>query len=150
MNYAATGAQDPTQIMQCHSPAQVPILSALARSYAVSDAWFASVPSQTWPNRAFAHAGTSNGHVDNGSPPDPLLWDVPTVFNVIESTGASWGIYSDAIVAPSLHPHHVPETLGSAAGFAFPQFHRLRRCLRGQHLAELLLHRAELSSAAER
>ncbi|MGD0504820.1 MAG: alkaline phosphatase family protein [Steroidobacteraceae bacterium] len=101
-NYVATGAQDATQIMQCHSPAQVPILSGLARNYAVSDAWFASVPSQTWPNRAFAHAGTSNGHVDNGSPPDPLLWDVPTVFNVLESVGASWGIYSDAMIAPSL------------------------------------------------
>ena len=102
LNYATTGVQDPTQIMQCHSPGQVPILSALARNYAVSDAWFASVPSQTWPNRAFVHAGTSNGHVDNGSPPDPLAWDVPTIFNVLQTTGASWGVYSDAILAPSL------------------------------------------------
>jgi phospholipase C len=102
VNYASTATQDPSQIMQCHSPAQVPLLSALARNYAVSDAWFASVPSQTWPNRAFVHAGTSNGHVDNGSPPDPLLWDVPTIFNVLKNIGASWGVYSDAIVAPSL------------------------------------------------
>lgn len=102
VNYATTAAADPTQIMQCHRPAQVPILSALARNYAVSDAWFASVPSQTWPNRAFAHAGTSNGHVDNGAPPDPLLWDVPTIFNVLKSIGASWCVYSDAILAPSL------------------------------------------------
>jgi phospholipase C len=77
-------------------------LSALARSYAVSDAWFASVPSQTWPNRAFLHAGTSNGHVDNGSPPDPMLWNVPTIFNVLTNFGASWGVYSDAILVPSL------------------------------------------------
>jgi phospholipase C len=101
-NYAATGALDATQVMQGHSIAQLPILSALARNYAVSDAWFASVPSQTWPNRAFAHAGTSNGHVDNGQPADPLDWDVPTIFNVLKSIGVSWGVYSDAVVAPSL------------------------------------------------
>jgi phospholipase C len=50
----------------------------------------ASVASQTWPNRAFAQAGTSNGRVDNGNPPDPLDWNVPTIFNVLESIGAAW------------------------------------------------------------
>ncbi len=102
INYATTGASDPQQIMQCHSATQVPVLASLARSYAVSDAWFASVPSQTWPNRAFLHAGTSNGRVDNGDPPDPLQWDVPTLFNVLESMGVSWAVYHDTVVVPSL------------------------------------------------
>jgi phospholipase C len=102
INYAQTGAGNATQIMQCHDPAQVPVLATLARSYAVSDAWFASVPSQTWPNRAFAHTGTSNGHVDNGSPPDPLLWNVPTIFNVLDAVGASWAVYRDNLLVPSL------------------------------------------------
>lgn len=101
-NYATTGTTDPAQIMQSHSVKQLPVLSALARSYAVSDAWFCSVPSQTWPNRAFVHAGTSNGRVDNGHPPDPLRWDVPTIFNVLKSIGASWSVYSDSILTPSL------------------------------------------------
>jgi phospholipase C len=35
------------QIMQMCSTEQLPIISTLARSFAVSDAWFASVPSQT-------------------------------------------------------------------------------------------------------
>jgi phospholipase C len=102
VNYAKTGAHDAMQIMQCHSPSQVPILTGLARHYAVSDAWFASVPSQTWPNRAFLHAGTSNGHVDNGSPPDPLQWDVATIFGVLQSVGVSWTIYHDTALVPSL------------------------------------------------
>jgi phospholipase C len=102
VNYALTKAGDATQVLQCHSPTQLPILSALARAYAVSDAWFASVPSQTWPNRAFVHAGTSNGRVDNGSPPDPVKWDVTTIFNVLESVNASWGVYCDTILTPSL------------------------------------------------
>lgn len=102
VNYQTTTTADASQVMQCHSAEQLNVLSTLARSYAVSDAWFASVPSQTWPNRAFAHAGTSNGHVDNGLVADPLQWDVPTIFNVLDAVGASWSVYSDAIVAPSL------------------------------------------------
>ena len=102
INYAKTGAADATQIMQCHTPAQVPVLAGLAGQYAVCDAWFCSVPSQTWPNRAFVHAGTSNGHVDNGTPPDPLAWDLMTIFNVLDSVGASWAVYHDTDVVPSL------------------------------------------------
>jgi phospholipase C len=101
-DYATTASGNPAQIMECHSTAQLPVLSALARSYAVSDAWYASVPSQTWPNRAFVHAGTSNGHVNNGNPPDPLQWDVPTIYSVLEAIGASWSVYSDTVLTPSL------------------------------------------------
>ncbi len=102
INYESTTTTDASQVMQCHSPDQLKVLSTLAREYAVCDAWFASVPSQTWPNRAFAHAGTSNGHVDNGSPPDPFDWQVPTIFNVLSEVGANWAVYSDALIAPSL------------------------------------------------
>ena len=102
VNYANACAEDPGQVMQAHSPQQLPALSTLAKAYAVSDAWFCSVPSQTWPNRAFVHAGTSCGHVDNGSPPDPLTWDVPTIFNVLQATGQRWSVYSDTILTPSL------------------------------------------------
>jgi phospholipase C len=102
LDYETTATADASQVMQCHSPDQLQVLSTLAREYAVSDAWFASVPSQTWPNRAFAHAGTSNGHVDNGTPPDPFDWQVRTIFNVLGDAGASWAVYSAALVAPSL------------------------------------------------
>ncbi|MDM0074854.1 alkaline phosphatase family protein [Variovorax sp. J2P1-59] len=102
INYATVQGANPAQIMEAHSTAQLQVLSKLAKHYAVSDAWFASVPSQTWPNRAFAHAGTSNGNVNNGTVPDPLCWNVPTIFNVLKSMGATWGVYSDALIAPSL------------------------------------------------
>lgn len=102
VNYETTSTRDASQVMQAHVPEQLPVLSALARSYAVSDAWFASVPSQTWPNRAFAQAGTSNGHVNNGDLPDPLEWNVPTIFNVLDSVHASWAVYSDALIGPSI------------------------------------------------
>jgi phospholipase C len=53
-------------IMQTYTPAQLPVLNQLARHYAVCDDWFASVPSQTNPNRAFLLTGTSHGLVNNG------------------------------------------------------------------------------------
>lgn len=122
VNYAKTGTSDATQIMQCHGPTQVPILSALARNYSVSDAWFASVPSQTWPNRAFIHAGTSNGHVDNGSPPDPLDWDVQTIFNVLDSIGATWTVYHDTVLVPSLTRTMFPKLWPSSLDNRFRTF----------------------------
>ena len=44
---------------------QLPVLSTLAREFAVFDAWFAAVPSQTYCNRSFFHASTSHGFVTN-------------------------------------------------------------------------------------
>lgn len=122
VNYETTQTTDPGHVMQCHSVAQLPTLTALARAYAVSDAWFASVPSQTWPNRAFAHAGTSNGHVNNGAIPDPLEWDVPTIFDVLSSIGASWAVYSDTTVTPSLTHTMFPSLWKNAYAERFRRF----------------------------
>jgi len=53
------------QVMDCFPPKATPVLSTLARSFAISDAWFSSVPSATWPNRSFTHSATSRGRVEN-------------------------------------------------------------------------------------
>ena len=58
-------------IMQCYSAAQVPVITTLAKNFAISDRWYASSPTQTWPNRAFVHLGTSRGKVNN-APNDPF------------------------------------------------------------------------------
>jgi phospholipase C len=103
INYAnVTGTNIPVQVMESFSTVQVPILSSLARNFAISDAWFSSVPSNTWPNRSFFHAGTSNGNVVNGTTPDPLAWNVFTIFNVLEGMGVDWRIYTDTVITPSL------------------------------------------------
>jgi phospholipase C len=103
INYAkVTGTNIPVQIMEPFSTAQVPVISALATNYAISDAWFSSVPTETWPNRAFFHAGTSNGNVDNGTIPNPFDWDVRNIFNVLEDIGANWRVYHDTVIVPSL------------------------------------------------
>jgi phospholipase C len=89
-------------MMEAYRPDQVPVLSALARNYAVFDAWFCPVPSDTWPNRSFVHAGTSNGNVVNGKLPDPLDWNVRTIFDVLEDMRASWKVYGDTLITPAL------------------------------------------------
>jgi phospholipase C len=102
VDYENATAGNPVEIMEPFSPGQVPILSTLALNYAISDAWFCSVPSQTWPNRSFVHAGTSHGNADNGDPPNPFDWNVSTIFNVLGDMKIAWTVYSDAVVAPSL------------------------------------------------
>ena len=41
------------QIMETYTASQLPVLNGLAKTYATSDLWFASIPSQTNINRAF-------------------------------------------------------------------------------------------------
>lgn len=95
---------NPEQIMECYSPEQVPVLTALARNYAVCDRWFGAVPCQTWPNRGFMHAGTSCGRVNNcdhnhdNCVPDPGYYDTKSIFNVLEKMGHSWRVYNDTFL----------------------------------------------------
>jgi phospholipase C len=89
---------DPRHIMKCYTPEQTPVLSELARSFAVCDHYHCSVPSQTIPNRDFIHAATSTGHVNNS----PIAaCDARTIFNQIQDaidggrTELSWGIFGN-------------------------------------------------------
>jgi len=85
------------QIMTGYTPEQVPVLSALGRGFAAFDHWFCEVPSQTFANRSFFHAGTSSGYVVNMSPADsfPLHNTAETIFERLESNGLTWRVYCD-------------------------------------------------------
>jgi phospholipase C len=63
-NFVRTEHRIPTYdeyrvIMQSYTPEAVPVISTLAREFAVCDRWFCDVPSQTFANRAFFHAASS-------------------------------------------------------------------------------------------
>jgi phospholipase C len=66
MDYGEVSGSVPKShhVMKCFDPKKLPVLTGLARNYAVCTQWFASVPGPTLPNRAYAHAATSVGHVD--------------------------------------------------------------------------------------
>jgi phospholipase C len=98
--------EEASHIMGAFSPDQLPVLSTLAKGFAVFDAWFAAVPSQTYCNRSFFHASTSHGFVTNkfGGGYDKWLdaAAMPTIFNRLEDAGIAWKVYFDELQLVSL------------------------------------------------
>jgi phospholipase C len=92
-------------IMNCYAPDAVPVISTLARQFAVCDHWHCAVPSQTFCNRSFFHAASSSGVVVN-LPFAHWIEEnrAETIFNRIEASDQdiSWKIYFDQNNAFSL------------------------------------------------
>jgi phospholipase C len=77
------------EIMVMFTPETLPVLSALAKGFAVCDQWFSSVPTETLPNRAFGCAATSQGHMDDKA----KTFTSPSIFGLLSNKGTSWTIY---------------------------------------------------------
>jgi phospholipase C len=113
-------------IMQTYTQRELPVLNQLARHYAVSDDWFASVPSQTNPNRAFLMTGTSHGEVNNGqletSPQAKEIEKIlgmgigddrfpeSTIFNALAAANTDWAVFWET----SYLPHKISTLLADA------------------------------------
>ncbi len=78
-------------VMACQPPENVPVLAQLATEFGVCSRWFCSVPGETWPNRNFAHAATSDGQTEIEIRP----YTNRTIFELLESAGADWRIFYD-------------------------------------------------------
>jgi phospholipase C len=76
-------------IMGCFASQTLPVLSALGRGYAVCDHWYASTPTETMPNRAFALAATSQGHMDDST----KTYTCPSIFGSLTKAGVSWRVF---------------------------------------------------------
>ncbi|MCD2443090.1 twin-arginine translocation signal domain-containing protein [Agromyces sp. SYSU K20354] len=86
--------------MGAFSPDMLPVLSTLARGFAVFDHWHCAVPGPTFANRAFFHGSTSHGFVTNHDDGGYAKWrskraDTPTIFNRLEEDDISWAVYYD-------------------------------------------------------
>lgn len=101
-NFSRYNRKNPESIMKCYSPDQLPILTTLAKEFAVCDRWFSSLPGPTWPNRFFVHAATSGGLDDSPSFSrefssilyDGFKFDNGTIFDQFENDKRDWAIYS--------------------------------------------------------
>ncbi|WP_433177363.1 alkaline phosphatase family protein [Actinoallomurus sp. CA-150999] len=125
--YPGTTAAD---IMGCFTPQALPVLSGLARGFAVADHWFASVPTETLPNRAFACAATSQGHMDDAT----HTFTVPSIFGLLSDHDISWAVYGydkqpltrgnfpDTANAPASHFGLFTDFKAAAAGGTLPAF----------------------------
>jgi phospholipase C len=80
---------DQSEIMGMYAPEMLPIMSGLAKGFAVCDQWFSSVPTQTIPNRTFAAAATSQGHLDN----HVKVFTCPSIFGRLSDKNIDWAIY---------------------------------------------------------
>ena len=80
-----------SDIMQMYSPETLPVLSTLAKSYAVSDAWFCSAPTETLPNRAFTHMATSLGNLYD----EVKSYPAKSIFKHLQDNGQTWGIFGN-------------------------------------------------------
>jgi phospholipase C len=108
------------QIMTGYMPEQVPVLSGLARGFATFDHWFCEVPSQTFTNRSFFHAGSASGFVVNSFPTDafPVHNTAETLFQRLEANGLTWRVYCDqASVVPFTGMIHASQLRDRFANF---------------------------------
>jgi phospholipase C len=115
----------PSQIMGMYTPLMLPILSTLAKGYAVCDQWFASAPTETFPNRAFVCMATSQGHVSDSA---CRVFTAPSIFTILQNKGLSWAVYG--YDAPPLTRGSVAD-ITHAAESHFGEFSDFQNAARG-------------------
>jgi len=83
-DYAAVGKDQDKgpNVMKCFTPRTLPVLSTLAKQFAICDHWFSSIPGSTIPNRLFAHAAHSGGSLTQDAILAPLR--LKTIFEVMD------------------------------------------------------------------
>ena len=98
-------------VMSAFNDTNLPILSGLARDYAVFDHWHCSCPCPTNPNREFLMSGTSHGMIENTIPADGFPQE--SHFAFLERHNVSWKIYyhDDPWMAPAFADLRVPHRL---------------------------------------
>ena len=106
---------DPTTPMKCFNPGQLPVLTTLAKEFAVCDHWFSSMPGPTWPNRFFVHAASSGGldHSPNllEEMGMPYSFDNGTIFDRLDEAKLDWAVYMGDEFPQALHMDGMLEKL---------------------------------------
>ena len=106
---------DASEIMGMYAPEMLPIMSGLAKGFAVCDHWFSSAPTQTLPNRGFAMAATSLGFLQNAH---AKFFTCTSIFGQMSKSNVDWSVfgynreamtrmdYPDTRAAPDSHFGH--------------------------------------------
>jgi len=93
---SAVGLNDPTgsRSMGYYDQSDLPYYYGLYSTFAMGDHYFASAPTQTFPNRMYLLAGSSFGHIRNDNfPPSPGEFPQTTVFDELDAAGVTWKVY---------------------------------------------------------
>ncbi|WP_341679289.1 alkaline phosphatase family protein [Niveibacterium sp. SC-1] len=100
-------------VMWTYGPEQLPVLNGLAKHYAVSDAWFCSMPGATDSNRAFAFSGSALGQLNNFQNGTqyidwPDAWHRQSIWKVLWANGfTDWKIYNSIEWMGFVHTYHL-------------------------------------------
>ncbi|HWA93062.1 MAG TPA: alkaline phosphatase family protein [Terracidiphilus sp.] len=106
-------------IMSYFTPDKLPVLTTLAKNFAVFNRWFSSIPGPTLCNRAFAHYGTSFGQVAM----DIFYWNkqYKSIYERLQAAGRTTRLYYFDQASSSLEVvnllQHQPELFGSFQDF---------------------------------
>jgi phospholipase C len=94
------GVGNPVQVLEYFEPDQLPVLSTLAREFALFNYWHCPLPGPTWPNRFFIHAATSGGLSDSPTEFGILAgfeFKNGTIYDHLEKARKRWRIYHDGL-----------------------------------------------------
>ena len=95
------GVESPTEdeTMGFYDQGDVPFYYSLAQTFAISDRYFSSVIGPTFPNRSYALAATSFGHLTTAEifpPPGGYKPNTGTIMDLLDRRGVSWiNFFSD-------------------------------------------------------
>lgn len=128
------------------TPESAPVINGLAEQYGVFTNWHCDVPTCTFPNRTFFHAGTSKGRVDNNITWD-YAWDndLPNLFTRATDNSVPWKAYFDpSQVVPfesinlgglhhrklwKTHSFHIDQFFSDAASGQLPRYSWVEPCM---------------------
>ncbi len=90
--------------MGYYDETDLPYYYALSKTFAISDAHFASVMGPTLPNRITYFSGSPFGEIENEVPPlaDAQGRPYPNLFTRLNDAHVSWGAYSTNIATPAV------------------------------------------------
>jgi len=104
------GGEGPTEdeTMGFYTQDDLPFYYALAETFAISDRYFSPVLGPTFPNRAYALAATSFGHLNTAEefpPPGGYRPITGTILDLLDEQGVFWvNYFSDAPATGSFRP----------------------------------------------
>ena len=91
--------KDGVNEMSMWPPEKVPIITTLAKEYALFDRFFASHPGSTYPNRQFVLSGTAHGMTNTGDPVPAGGFPQKTVFRSFAENNMTWRMYYEDSLA---------------------------------------------------
>lgn len=144
-NYATDSkdAKHGSVVMNCFHEGSLPILSTLAKQFAICDHWYSSLPASTIPNRLFAHAAWSGDSLTQDAVLAPAT--AKTIFQVMDDKNnldADFRIYTSGstILLANLYLMHRQNKFFDIGDFAqdckdnvIPQYTFLEPIFDGAH-----------------